>query len=89
MKWKCTYVPEEQREVDADLAALRLRHPAGKIHAGTVVTDQRQVYLKVRPGAGRQLTPCDFCRHTQPSDDAVKPCSVCPAEACEMPGSVV
>lgn len=77
MKWKCTYQPEEQEEVMADLDILQLRHPHGKIHAGGI----GQVYLKTVPGEIHHMTPCDLCRHGPLSSCGGKPCAVCPAES--------
>lgn len=80
MKIKITYLPEEAREIGIDLAVLQLRHPGSKVRAGSCGSDQRQVYLKSYSLASRQLTPCDFCRHTSLISVSRKQCNGCPAE---------
>lgn len=55
MKWKCTYLPKEQEEVDADLAALLRNHPGAKVRRDKSKAPKRVVYLT----AERPETSCD------------------------------
>ena len=45
MKWKCTYLPEEQERAAAGLAALLQRHPGAKVRRDKSKAPKLVVYL--------------------------------------------
>ena len=45
MKWKCTYLPEEQERAAAELAALLQRHPGAKVRRDKSKAPKLVVYL--------------------------------------------
>lgn len=47
MKIKISYLPEEEKAVSADLAALQLRHPDAKIRKSDRHPPYRQIYLSI------------------------------------------
>ena len=60
MKWKCTYLPEEQERAAADLAALLQRHPGAKVRRDKSKAPKLVVYLTYRllsPPPRRRISP--------------------------------
>ena len=47
MKWKCTYIPEEQEEAAADLAALLRNHPGARVRRNDRRTPYRHIYVTI------------------------------------------
>lgn len=51
MKFKIAYLPEEEQEAAADLAALLSRHPGAKVHRSDVHPPFKHIYLTTKkPG---------------------------------------
>lgn len=55
MKFKISYLPEEEQEAAADLAALRSRHPGAKVHKSDAHPPFRHIYLTTK-NPGKPLT---------------------------------
>lgn len=53
MKWKCTYLSEEEGEAAADLAALLQLHPGAKVRRDKSKAPQMTVYVTVRKPSTR------------------------------------
>lgn len=51
MKFKISYLPEEEPEATADLAVLLSQHPGAKVHKSEAKTPYKHIYLTTKKPA--------------------------------------